>query len=101
MDVNWQIQTDVNWPAHEAGMQLSHNEHKTCYQSAKDWVEEEQDNYDWESDEAKQRAIETDSIWTLIWFPETPTKSFGIAAPTFEELLRFANAPVVEKAHDL
>jgi hypothetical protein len=82
----------MSFPVHKAGMMLFHDDHKTNYQTAGDWITEQKDNYDWESDGAKQRAIDTDSIWTLTWYPATPIGSYSIAAPTFEELLNFANA---------
>jgi len=81
----------MQFPKHKAGLMLFHNDHKNNYESAEAWVTAQTD-YDWPSSIAKQRAIETDSIWTLTWYPETPIGSLSIAAPTLEELLEFANS---------
>ena len=50
------------------------------------------DLYAWESEEAKQRAIEMDECWTLQLYPDTPIGFMAIAAPTLEDLLRFMRA---------
>lgn len=79
----------MNLPAHKCGLALEHNEHRNYYLSAADWIREH-DLYEFASDEAKQRAIATDEIWTLHWYPETPISFNAIAAPTLDELLEFA-----------
>ena len=81
----------MNFPKYKVSIFMQHNAHKNYYQSASDWIDEYSDWCDWESDEAKQQAIETDSIWTLQWYPDTPIGFFAVAAPTLEDLLRFAN----------
>jgi hypothetical protein len=77
-------------PAHKCGLYLQHNEHRDYYQPAAEWMEERGDDYDWQSSEAIARAIESDSIWTLQWYPVTPVGCYCLAAPTLEELLAFA-----------
>jgi hypothetical protein len=80
-------------PTHECGLYLEHNAHRDYYQSAADWFEEQSHRectYDWPNDEAKQRAVATNEIWTLQWYPRTPIGCHMIAAPTLEELLSFA-----------
>lgn len=82
----------MKFPKHNVSLTLMHNDHKNYYNTAREWCEEyeRQDFYTWQSDEHKQRAIDTDEIWTLQWYPETPIGFHAIAAPTLEELLTFA-----------
>ena len=79
-------------PKHKSGLHLQHNDHKNVYETAVQWIVDN-DWCDWESEEAKQRAIDTDEIWTLQWYPDTPVGFYALAAPTFEELLEWANKP--------
>jgi hypothetical protein len=79
----------MRFPNHAASLTLEHNDHKGIYQSAADWIADNE-MFDWRDDAAKQRAIETDSIWTLMWYPDTPVGSYDIAAPTLEEVLEWA-----------
>lgn len=77
-------------PQHECGLHLNHNDHKNVYETAEQWIVDN-DWCDWENDEAKQRAIATDSIWTLQWYPDTPVGFYAVAAPTLDELLARAS----------
>lgn len=80
-------------PSHKCGLYLEHNVHKDYYDSPEKAIED-MDSLecppDWESTEHKARAVTTDQIWTLQWYPDTPIGSYSIAAPTLEELLEFA-----------
>jgi hypothetical protein len=84
-----------NLPAHKCGLYLEHNACRDAHQTVEKWLESEQDwNGDpnsWKSDEQRQRAIATNEVWTLQWYPETPIGSHTIAAPTIDELLQFAS----------
>lgn len=80
----------MEFPQHKCSLTLTHNDHRDYYQSAEDWIEENSDRLNWESDDAKGRAIETDSIWTLQWYPDTPIGFYCVAAPTLEEVLALA-----------
>lgn len=81
------------FPKHKGGMFLTHNEHKNTYDSAGQWIVENTDRVSWASDEAKLRSIETDEIWAIQWYPDTPVGFCAVAAPTLEELLKLANEP--------
>lgn len=83
----------ITLPKHDCGLHIEHNTHKSYYQTAAQWVAEVGADYDWNSNEAKQRAIDTDEVWTMTWFPNTPVGSHAVAAPTLQELLEFANSP--------
>ena len=84
---------NIRFPKHEAGLTLAHNEHKGYYQSATDWIEDQERLsetgawFDWVSSEEKEKAIATDSIWTLQWYPRTPNGFHAVAASTVEAVL--------------
>jgi len=78
-------------PRHKCGLYLTHNEHKDIYQTATDWLNEHQELHDWKNEEHKLRAISTDEIWILHWYPDTPIGFYSIVAPTLEELLEYAS----------
>lgn len=88
------------FPNHAGALELQHNEFKSDYSTAEKWIadcdEIGEDGGiavpDWESEDAKQRAIDTDEVWTLHWYPNTPIGFHYIAAPTFSELLKFAES---------
>ena len=75
---------------HNGGLTLSHNAQRAVYQTAEEWLENNDDHFEWDSDEAKKRARQTASIWSLIWYPNTPVGFYSIAAPTLEELIALA-----------
>lgn len=77
----------LDWfPAHKAGLSLSHNEHRNYYESVEQWLEGRPEMYEWQAPSARLRAIETDEVWTLQWYPDTPVGFLAIAAPTLQEL---------------
>ena len=78
------------FPAHKAGLSLEHNQHKNVYEKAEDWIIENE-WCEWESEEAKKIAIDTDEIWTIQWYPDTPVGFCAVAAPTLADLLCIAN----------
>ncbi|MBP2661952.1 MAG: hypothetical protein H6Q69_4984 [Firmicutes bacterium] len=80
-------------PKHKCGLYLTHNNHKDYYLTATQAIEDEEKDecpVCWENEESKQEARDTNEIWTLQWYPETPIGSYHIAAPTLEKLLKFA-----------
>ena len=82
-------------PRHKCGLFLTHNEHRDYYESAEEWIADQTcddggSRMGWENEEAKARAIATDEVWTLHWYPDTPIGFFEVAAPTLEELLAYA-----------
>lgn len=76
-------------PAHKCSLSILHNLHKDNYETVEDYTTGPCCAL-WKNDEAKARAIATDEIWEIQWFPHTPVGSICIAAPTLEEALEFA-----------
>ena len=82
----------MKFPAHKAGLTLSHNDHKGSYYTIKEAIEHENfgmRDFDWVSEEQKQKAIDTDECWTLQWYPDTPVGFFVKSAADLEALLDF------------
>ena len=85
-------------PGHKASLTLSHNEHKAVYMTVSEYILNNDPN--WQSDNDKQKAIDTNEIWELHWYPETPIGFIWLAAPTLEDLLGFLEE-VEEDAKEL
>ena len=84
----------MNWPRHEASMHLTHNDHKSYYQTVAQSIERDDHGYSadcWVSEEQKQRAIETNDCWTLQWYPDTPVGFCILSAADLDVLLEKAN----------
>ena len=77
-------------PDHKCALFLTHNEHRSYYEPAEKFIEEQ--TLCFKDDDAKARAIATDEIWVLQWYPDTPIGSYTVAAPTLEEVLALAAA---------
>jgi hypothetical protein len=83
----------VNLPEHKCGLFLSHNEHRGYYEKIADFIESLELEDDFESKEALRRSIDTDELWVLQWYPDTPTGFLRVAAPTLVEVLAAATQP--------
>lgn len=82
----------MEFPRHEAGLILSHNEHRGVYQTLRDWLaNQNDDDADWVSDEQLEKALAEDSCWRLQWYPQTPVGFFVIYAADLDALLSAAS----------
>jgi hypothetical protein len=71
----------MNWlPEHKCGLYLSHNEHRDVYESVEQFYNPE----DFTSPEEWQKAVETDEVWSLQWYPNTPVGFNRILASSLE-----------------
>ena len=78
----------MNWlPPHKCGLFLTHNEHKNYYETVAIRI---QDgciaDRGWVSEEEKQRAIDTDELWELQWYPDTPNGSYTLVASSLDAI---------------
>lgn len=81
-------------PAHEASLHITHNQHKDYYEPIETYIQTREigkDNDDWVTPTSKQRAIETDSLWELQWYPNTPVGFNVLYGATLEEILQVFN----------
>ena len=78
----------------KCGIFLTINEHRDYYMSVKDRLLEliEQDRIDLEDVdlELENRMIETDSIYELQFYPDTPIGSYTVWGSTYEEVIEKA-----------
>ena len=75
-------------PPHKGSMILTVDGHKAVYESVEDYLKgfgEEHTSFS--SDEEKRLAIETDTIWELQWYPDTPVGFYCIGAASPEALM--------------
>lgn len=74
----------MNWlPEHKCGLYLTHNEHRDYYEPL---TLRYDDPSEWVSPEEYQRSLETDSVWTLQWYPETPVGFCLVRASSLEAI---------------
>lgn len=66
-------------------LSINFNEHAGVYESAEDWLKDNE--VDWVSPEERQKAIDTDSIWSCQWYPITPIGFCKLAASDFNTLM--------------
>lgn len=75
-------------PKHDCSLTITHNDHLDCYETVeqqvaeRDWVSREHFVSDAECD----RAIETNELWCLQWYPDTPVVFYRRFASTLEAL---------------
>lgn len=89
----------MNLPKHACGLFLTHNEHRDYYETAREFISSRSTPF--KNVEAESRAIETDNIWVLHWYPRNPVGSYIVAAPTLEEVLAWAAEIEKEEANPL
>lgn len=83
-------------PPHACELTITHNPHRTDYATVEKYLalcEERGHGYD-ESElapEDRARAIETDELWVVQWYPDTPVGSCVVAAATLERALERAS----------
>lgn len=76
----------MEFPKHKAGLSLEHNEHKNYYISVEHHIADLGLEDCFLSKDEMQESIDTDSLWVLHWYPETPVGFCRIAAPTLEKI---------------
>ena len=86
-------------PRHEAGLYLTHNEHRDIYQPLAQWLDNRQvAESDWVSEEQRLKALAIDSCWCLQWYPNTPVGFCILYAADLDVLLTKAAAVEREDA---
>lgn len=74
------------FPVHKCSLTLAHNDHLDYYES----VEEFYDKGDFESEEDFKKCVNTNNVWRLHWYPDTPVGFFSICGSSLERLLERA-----------
>lgn len=81
----------MKFPKHKCGLYLEHNANRDVYETVQQYLEENEDRWQFKDEDSRQRSIDQNEIWTLQWYPDTPVGSYSVAAPTLEEVLALAN----------
>ncbi|RWE37426.1 hypothetical protein [Mesorhizobium sp.] len=58
-----------------SSLSIRFNDHAANYEDAEDYyalIGSEDDISDWISTEERQKAIDTNSVWEIQWYPQTP-----------------------------
>ena len=65
---------ELSWlPKHKCELTLSHNEHRNSYTDIESYLAcLDVTDDEWLSPEDRAKAIETDELWHLQWYPDTP-----------------------------
>ena len=71
---------------------IKFNEHKDDYHDINKLLSNMDDVYEFESDEAKKKVIDSDSLYVLHWYNLTPVGSYTVCASSLEEI-----EPILEK----
>ena len=79
-------------PSHKAGLYLTHNQHKDYYETVSVRIEEGAgpDVNNFVSHEDMQECIDTDELWELQWYPETPIGFYTVCGSSLEIVLKRA-----------
>lgn len=81
---------ELPFPEHKCGLYLTHNEHLDLYQTVEQFTE---DSDGWVSTEEKKKAIATNELWQLQWYPDTPVGFYVLKASSLEAIHRELAAP--------
>lgn len=71
-------------------LHLTRNDYASNYCTAKQWIEDYSATQDWFKDESPEQIkamIDTDTIWTLQIYPDTPVGFYKWNRATLEEVI--------------
>jgi hypothetical protein len=78
----------INWPKHDASLHLTHNDHKSVYETVQEYREtREVEDHEWASAEQRDKAYATGELWELQWYPDTPVGFYVLYAADFDALM--------------
>jgi len=80
----------MKFPKHDISLDISHNECRLNYQTVEQYLENPFGEPVFETPEERQEAIDTNEIWVIQWYPDTPIGFYWVAATTFEGALALA-----------
>lgn len=78
-------------PEHKCGLYLEHNANRDYYETVEQYLEDHT-HYQFRDEAARQACIDTNELWTLQWYPNTPVGFIAVAAASLDELLEIANS---------
>lgn len=57
------------------------------YMTVAQWLEDHDEQHEWVSPEEREKAVATNRMWALHWYPDTPIGFFCCAASSLSVLL--------------
>jgi hypothetical protein len=79
---------NIPWPDHAASMHIDHNQHKAYYETVQEALDSgTYTESDFVSAEELQKSKETGEVWSLQWYPSTPTGFCRLQASTLSAIL--------------
>jgi len=80
-------------PKYACSMSITHNDHLGVYETVAQQVSDGSwvTRSDFVSDAECERAIETNELWAIQWYPDTPVGFYKRFASTLEALLEGIN----------
>jgi len=79
-------------------MNIEHNNHKSTYQTVEELLKDDTENfYEFSSKEDRQKCIDTNELWSIQIYPDTPIGFYVFAGSTFEKVLEDMNKELGEK----
>lgn len=93
------VDVEALFPPHKAGLYLTHNQHKDYYETVQEYTERDLENPhgQWVSDEQKQKSHETQELWELQVYPETPISFYCYWGADLIAVLRAANPNLTQQ----
>lgn len=84
----------MEFPKHKCGLYLTHNQHKDYYENISEYLNNDlfDDEY-FVSIEDKKKCIDTNELWELQWYPDTPVGFYKVCGSTLEIVLKKALEP--------
>lgn len=70
-----------------SSLSLTFNDHHCNYETAAQAEEDNRALWNWVSEDEKEKALATDSVWCLHWYPDTPVGFYSVTASSLEALL--------------
>lgn len=83
--MNYYTGFEADLPKHECELILMHNPHKSDYATIEEYIENS--GCPWVSEEQRLKAIATQSVWALHWYPSTPIGFIHYAACDLQALI--------------
>lgn len=81
----------IQWPTHKGSMDITHNQHKGYYETIERAIASgTYDRSDFPDAAEIERAIATDSVWSIQWYPDTPVGFCRVCAATLSRALQEA-----------
>ena len=88
------VRAALEFPPYQCSMTLEHNPHKVAYQTVAQWLAatDVESGPVWPSAEERQRAVDSNEMWLLTWYPHTAVRFQWAAAAALDAVLRCARA---------